>query len=567
MFAKAQLIIGIWLFCSLPLLAEKITYDDHVRSIFKADCSECHNANKAKGGLNLSTYAQAMEGSSAGPILESSSVDNSVLFECITSNDSDIRMPPKGARMSKADVKMIKQWILGGLLENRSSSKKKIFVKNDAFKAETKKGEVIIPEQLSLLPWHYYKQAGPIKNLVKSPFSPLMALSMYKQIALYNSETLTLIGYLDFPEGTINDLSFSEDGRYLLAAGGHVGNEGMAVIWDIKTGRRIFQLEHKDMDIHVAHMSPDMKLLALGSNDKKVKIFSMQNKQILLEEKAHSEWVSALRFSPDGKFLVSGDRNGQIIVWDSKELSMLHTLYKHKGMINALAWRPDSKVFVSASEDSSILFFDPIKGNELKSIKSHKNGVSSLFYDQKGQLCSTGNDKTVRVFDSNYKQVRSQVFTKSAPLLNALMNDEHILATNYKGNILLKRNDEKEIEFISIQPQNLKKLKETKKAHASISIEVEQLNKKRHLEMLKQFNLSEDIQQLKLEQLYLLDEIEEAVKMKLDPISKNRLYTKNAQFFKESKKINDLIMESQKKQLQLKDAMEKTKSTVLNVSK
>ena len=49
MFAKVlRYLIFISIF-GFTLQAQKITYDEHIRPIFKADCSECHNANKAKG--------------------------------------------------------------------------------------------------------------------------------------------------------------------------------------------------------------------------------------------------------------------------------------------------------------------------------------------------------------------------------------------------------------------------------------------------------------------------------------------------------------------------------------
>ena len=554
MFAKFHSILIALLFCG-SLQAQKITYDDHVRQIFKADCSECHNANKAKGGLDLTSYAQTMAGSSAGSIIEAGDPESSVLFECITTNDSDIRMPPKGARMNKDDVEMIKQWILGGGLENRSS-KKKIFVKNDAFKAsESKKGQVIMPAQLNLIPWHFHQHHGPARSMAASPFSPLIAFGLYKQVSLYHSDTQKLLGYLDFPEGNINDLSFSADGQYLLAAGGHIGNEGFCVIWDVKSGRRIFTLKHDPMDVHVAHISPDMKLLAIGSNDKKIKIYSLENKELLIEEKAHSEWVSALRFSPDGKYLASGDRNGQIIIWDAQELSKLHTLYKHKGRISAISWRPDSKVFASASEDSSIMFFDPQKASSLKTLKPHKGYINSVSFNQKGEICSTGHDRFIRVHDANYKQIANYDCKQRAPLLTALYHNDKIIASNYNGRMLVKDKQNKEAQFISLRPQNLEQVNSQLKQEEQVNIEKERLNRQRHMEMYKEFNFKEQVQALKLEQLYTIDEIKSALAEKGDHISLNRLYTQNAQHFHKAYRLKKLANKSLTKQNQLSQRM------------
>ena len=57
------------LFVSLLALpahaADKITFDDHVFSIFESHCLECHNADEAKGGLDLSSYGATMTAEAA----------------------------------------------------------------------------------------------------------------------------------------------------------------------------------------------------------------------------------------------------------------------------------------------------------------------------------------------------------------------------------------------------------------------------------------------------------------------------------------------------------------------
>ena len=44
---------------------EKVTYDDHVLPVFQAACLNCHNPDKTKGGLDLSTFAATMRGGSS----------------------------------------------------------------------------------------------------------------------------------------------------------------------------------------------------------------------------------------------------------------------------------------------------------------------------------------------------------------------------------------------------------------------------------------------------------------------------------------------------------------------
>ena len=44
----------------------KLTYDDHIRPLLENKCFSCHNPDKKKGGLDLSSYASLVAGGSGG---------------------------------------------------------------------------------------------------------------------------------------------------------------------------------------------------------------------------------------------------------------------------------------------------------------------------------------------------------------------------------------------------------------------------------------------------------------------------------------------------------------------
>ena len=77
-----------------PLLSaqEKISYDDHVFPIFEQACLNCHNPDKAKGGLDLSTFAGAMKGGSSGKIVEPGDVASTVVN--LVKQTAEPKMPP-----------------------------------------------------------------------------------------------------------------------------------------------------------------------------------------------------------------------------------------------------------------------------------------------------------------------------------------------------------------------------------------------------------------------------------------------------------------------------------------
>ena len=76
----------------------KPTYADDVLPILKAACVNCHGNEKQKGGLNLATFAAAMQGGSSGAVVAPGDPDKSRLFT-LSSHKAEPKMPPSGSRL------------------------------------------------------------------------------------------------------------------------------------------------------------------------------------------------------------------------------------------------------------------------------------------------------------------------------------------------------------------------------------------------------------------------------------------------------------------------------------
>ena len=50
--------------------AEKITYDEHVKPIFREHCFSCHNQDTKKSDLSLAAYGATMAGGASGAVIE-----------------------------------------------------------------------------------------------------------------------------------------------------------------------------------------------------------------------------------------------------------------------------------------------------------------------------------------------------------------------------------------------------------------------------------------------------------------------------------------------------------------
>ena len=92
--------------------AEPVDYARDVKPIFAAFCTSCHGPQKQKGDLRLDLYDRIKRGGNTGPAVVGQKSAESILYHALAGDRPDIsRMPPKGDRLSPAQVALIKRWI------------------------------------------------------------------------------------------------------------------------------------------------------------------------------------------------------------------------------------------------------------------------------------------------------------------------------------------------------------------------------------------------------------------------------------------------------------------------
>lgn len=391
---------------SLSLAADaktKVTYQDQVSAIFKNRCNSCHNADKQKGGLNLETYSSTMQGGGSGKVIESGDPDSSTLYQLVTHSEQP-NMPPNAPKLPDAELGTIKAWIEGGALEAAGSvaavmAKPKFEFKLDPNSAGKPVGPPAMPENLTTEPVIVTPKPNAIVAMASSPWAPLIAIGGHKQVLLYQTTNHHLVGVIPFPEGTIHVLKFSRNGGLLLAGGGRGGQSGIAVAWDVKTGKRVFEIGKEYDSVLAADISPDHGLVALGGPSKVLRVYNTADGQLVYESKKHTEWVTAVEFSPDGVLLASGDRNNGLVVWEAVTGREFYDLRGHTLAISDISWRLDSNVVASSSEDGTVRLWEMEGGTAIKNIAAHGGGVASVRFGKDGRLVTTGRDRITRVWD------------------------------------------------------------------------------------------------------------------------------------------------------------------------
>jgi WD40 repeat protein len=155
-------------------------------------------------------------------------------------------------------------------------------------------------------------------------------------------------------------------------------------------------------------IQPEKGLLAIGSGDGRVRIFSLTGMEELVAWQAHAEQfsVNAVCISPDGNWLLTGSRDAHLKVYDiNNGFTLVKDIPAHNYAIYAIEYCPDGSCFATASRDKTIKIWDPHSLEVLQRIDKereggHVNSVNKLvWHPYSSQLISASDDRSVLVWN------------------------------------------------------------------------------------------------------------------------------------------------------------------------
>lgn len=117
---------------SAPTLATTVDYVKDVQPLLEKHCYSCHGPDKQKSELRLDVKSEAMKGGdSHAPNIITGKGAESPLVKFVGGADKDMLMPPKGERLSEAEVTLLRTWIDQGAAWPEGVDKAKTVDKRD----------------------------------------------------------------------------------------------------------------------------------------------------------------------------------------------------------------------------------------------------------------------------------------------------------------------------------------------------------------------------------------------------------------------------------------------------
>jgi WD40 repeat protein len=417
--------------------AQEITFEEHIRPIFREHCAACHNAQKESSGLALDSYARVIQGGAGGEVVYSGDLGSSRLWSLVNHDEQPV-MPPNQDPIAAEKRALIKQWIEQGLRERSGSAP--VAAAGGGLAAVVTDSDDnspgVVPLETCLQPVAVAERAAAVASVAVSPKAPLVAVAGQHQVLIFHTDSSELVTIIPFLEGSITSLRFSRDSRILMVAGGQAAKSGCCVLYDVATGRKLAKLGDELDTVLAADMDRGLKTLALGSSNKLVRGIDISTAAPKYEIKKHTDWVTALDMSPDGAFMATGDRQGGLVVWEVAAGREYQVLEGHGLAVTSICWRGDSKIFATSSEDGTIRLWDREKVKAERSWDAHPGGALQVRFGKNGNLVSIGRDKTPKMWNTDAANLATFTALRDVGLTVDLSFDgKHVIAGDWSGQV------------------------------------------------------------------------------------------------------------------------------------
>ena len=203
-------------------------------------------------------------------------------------------------------------------------------------------------------------------------------------------------------DGPVYNMVMMQDGKHLVS----VADRDLAVkIWDIQNRELVSSLAPNSAHVTAVAVSPDQRYIVTGGEDGIARFWDV-DRGVLLRTSEHEHGIYSMAISPDGRHLLCGSKRtpgerypGVVWVWDFELGTLLQTLGGHKGHVTAIAVTADSRYILSGDQHGSVYLWDLETGTLLKTMTGHDAPILTIHVSHDGQHVITGSpDGSVRVW-------------------------------------------------------------------------------------------------------------------------------------------------------------------------
>ncbi|MGI9104315.1 MAG: WD40 repeat domain-containing protein [Terriglobales bacterium] len=197
----------------------------------------------------------------------------------------------------------------------------------------------------------------------------------------------------------VYSVAITSDGKILASGSG----DGTVKLWSLPDGKLLATPLKNLGEVTALAVTPDDKILAVGNfagGSYEVRLLSLPEGRLLQSLKGFHSGVTSVALSPDGKNLAAGSLDGTILLFSLPEGKLLATMKQKKtGGVRAVVVTSDGKTVISGFTDGAIRLWSMSDARLLATLREHQAAVRALVITPDGKSFASGSrDQTIKVW-------------------------------------------------------------------------------------------------------------------------------------------------------------------------